>query len=1150
MDDPTLARAHLVKALVADLVGPFRRGLAKVDGTASDGMDAVEELELPPSRWYLTGYLAPVEGRLPEEDEGPEELGAGDDESDEEAGAAEQEPKRRNFLPASMGLSVLVPAGVTKLRATVRYADYQRVDEEPPRREKKRKVWKRVPMPAASETLDLASGELMGDGVAVPDGRGLRLVGQVQPVTGVRGLPAGTRAVNVFLVNRRAPETQKGYADEAYVFQAELELECPEGFIARPDTSDLESDDPDELILDLQYRRSCEYAVGHGVSAEVTLGNGPVTRVRTTWVPTYEVRRVIARDVEGVTVSMDQLAELRSAEDVEQHLGKLPELYGAWIAEKRVLSLDGDEPHAKLDSKAREGTREVLLDRAEQARARIRDGLELLASQADVREAFCLANRAMALAARQRRPDAYKADQSPEWRLFQLAFVLLNLRGIAEPEHADRERAELIFFPTGGGKTEAYLGVIAVTLVLRRLRSQRDAHAGLGVAVLLRYTLRLLTLDQLGRAATLVCALESLRRKTPARLGAERFAVGLWVGRSATSNTMEQVALEVTRFKAGSGQNPCPVTTCPWCLTELGPSSLSLLASGKATQKSPDEVRVACPNDQCEFAARNHPEGIPVLFVDEQVYRELPCFVIGTVDKFAMLPWRGEAGKLFGKVTGRAGRLFYNPVDGKLPQGATKLPHGALPPDLIVQDELHLISGPLGTLVGLYETAVDYLCTRQGEAGPVRPKVIAATATVRRASQQIQALYARKQGVCVFPPPGVDTMDTYFSLVDPDPTHSGRLYVGVAAQGKGLKAILLRTYRTLIAAATRSYVPAGSPKQPADAYMTLVGYFNSLRELGGMRRIVDDELRVRTAEAERFRPLDASGPHPWFKNRVLDREPLELTSRESTGKVKTTKDRLGKPFAEKEHVDVLLSSNMISVGVDIDRLGLMVVAGQPKTSSEYIQATSRVGRQLTWPGLVVTCMNVHKPRDRSHYERFAAYHQSFYRYVEASSVTPFSGPALDRGLAGTLVAMVRFSHPELTPATGALEVTKYRELVERAIKALAERGGGQPDQDRATEEELKLQLEKRGQNLLETWLSLVQSTEAAAAKRRYSRFDKEKTGGPPLLFTPLDKDAPSPGTPESRFRAPTSMRDVEETAHLWLKTKLGPYEPAGKKGGA
>lgn len=1130
LSDVTAPRSHLVRALEADLVGPFRK-------------DAPEDLELPPSRWYLTGFLAPHAGREPESDETNEEFAAGNDESDEEAGNADPEPKRKNIFPASLGLSVIVPGETRELRATVRYANYERVDVDEGGRkgasqDKGRRVWRRHPMGPVTETLDLAASDLADPGVAVAESRGLRLVAQVQELPPEAGAPPGSRAVAVFLVNDRAPDDAPGQRDGAYVFQVELTLECAEGFVPRPDRSAAETSDRDEQIADLQFRDAVDYAVGHGVSVEVPEDQpdstgGAVTRVRTCWIPRYEVRPVVAHSEPGVTVDMDRLAELHTADEVEQHLARLPEAYGEWIAAQRQLPLEPGQ---------RSETRDALCERAELARARIRDGIELLRERRDVLEAFVTANRAMAEAARRRSPERYQ-DAAPAWRLFQLAFVLLNLRGLADPTHEDRERAELIFFPTGGGKTEAYLGVIAVALVLRRLRGQREAHAGLGVAVILRYTLRLLTLDQLGRAATLICALESERRRTPARLGAERFAVGLWVGRSATSNTMAEVAKQVRRFQVGSGPNPCPLTACPWCQAELGPTSLSLLTAGKVSSKSPEEVRVACPNDRCEFAARNHPEGIPIVFVDEQVYRELPSFLIGTVDKFAMLPWRGEAGKLFGKVTGRAGRIFFNPADGKLPSGSVRLVEGAPPPELIVQDELHLISGPLGTLVGLYETAIDFSSTRLVEGKAVRPKVLAATATVRRATEQMQALYGRMpHQVCVFPPPGPDPAATFFSKLDERPEVPGRLYVGVAAQGRAMKAILLRVYRVLMSAAARVYDPTGPEDQPADAYRTLVGYFNSLRELGGMRRIAEDELRVRLKDVEKLHPLQHRGPHPWFRDVHWESEPLELTSRESTFAVGRTKARLAKSARDKEHVPVLLASNMISVGVDIDRLGLMVVAGQPKTTAEYIQASSRVGRQARFPGLVVTCMNIHKSRDRSHYERFVAYHQSFYRFVEATSVTPFSGPALDRGLAGTLVAMTRFAHPDLMPAAGVLEVAKHSALAEAAADALAQRAARQPGQDRAGAEELVAQVRERSINLLETWKSIVASTPEETAKARYSPFDREKTGGPPLLHTALDPNAPDPMTPEGRFRAPTSMRDVEETTHLWLRPRLGPFE--------
>jgi hypothetical protein len=349
-----------------------------------------------------------------------------------------------------------------------------------------------------------------------------------------------------------------------------------------------------------------------------------------------------------------------------------------------------------------------------------------------------------------------------------------------------------------------------------------------------------------------------------------------------------------------------------------------------------------------------------------------------------------------------------------------------------------------------------------------------------------------------------------------------------------MKAILLRVYRTLLAGAKRAYDPAGPPDQTADAYMTLVGYFNSLRELGGMRRLVDDEVQNRTKKAEETRPMNAVGRHLWLAAREIGGEPVELTSREHTDAVKRTKDRLNKPYGDPEAINVLLASNMISVGVDIDRLGLMVVAGQPKTTAEYIQASSRVGRQETWPGLVVTVYNLHKPRDRSHYEHFAAYHESFYRFVEATSVTPFSGPALDRGLAGTLVAMTRFASPDLTPPRGVMGLLANRSVANAVVDTIAARASRQPEMEEDARKKLEDELRKRGQNMLDTWTELVRSTPEDPKQRRYSKFDREKVGGKPLLFTPLDQDRPVAGSPEERFAAPTSMRDVESTAHLWL----------------
>jgi hypothetical protein len=476
------------------------------------------------------------------------------------------------------------------------------------------------------------------------------------------------------------------------------------------------------------------------------------------------------------------------------------------------------------------------------------------------------------------------------------------------------------------------------------------------------------------------------------------------------------------------------------------------------------------------------------------------------------------------------------------PKGATALPEGLLPPELVVQDELHLISGPLGTMCGLYETAVDVLSTRAAptkDGRTRRPKVIASTATVRRAREQVKALFGRP--TALFPPPGIDEGETFFARVDPE--SPGRLYVGVAATGRPLKQILIRTYVALLAAAMHEYDPKGGPKQTADGYMTIAGYFNSLRELGGMRRVVDDDVRRRLERIAERVPENHVGPHPWFANREALREPVELTSREPTARIAESKARLEAPWSSDGRVDVLLASNMISVGVDIDRLGVMVVAGQPKTTNEYIQASSRVGRNTKWPGLVVTTFNMAKPRDRSHYERFRTYHESFYRNVEAQSLTPFSGPALDRGLTGTLVAMTRLGDGTLTPPDALANLRAHRKFAEECVEAIAQRAGGFRDGMSKTEHDALVDtLRSRGKAILDAWQGVADDVAAGKGKRAYSRYDKDKSAGKAMLYALGDLNDRPP--PEERiFTAPTSMRDVEPSIHLWVETRyLGARE--------
>jgi len=1125
--DPLSVRSRIVEALEADLVGPFLP-----DGHPGAG---VEVLPLPPSRWYLTGFLAPHTSRAPDPDDQDSkgELVAGSESQAEDAGSEEPEPKRPQQFPASMGLSVFLPpaeAGVPdQIEVEVRWADYDKVEVGEDSDEKVTPGWKRVPRGPYTVNVPLDPKALAcREGVRWPESTGLCFRGELRQ-TDIDGLPAGTRVLSLFLVNdRSAVERDR---DLSFAFQVRFTLRYPRGFVSRPNRRGEAADDDDPRVLALMFRDRFEWAVGHNTSvlAPNPDDEGKVRELSTTQLPRYEVRGVRHEAIEDIDAGMRSLSGLDGA-GLARALTPLVEAYGRWIEKQRYAALDRTEL---------EVTRDTLMDKAERAKARMHEGINLLVSDAEVRDAFKIANLAMHVAALQ--ADSARADKryangvQPAWRPFQLAFVLLNLPAIADPSHSDRTVADLIYFPTGGGKTEAYLGLIAITLLLRRLRGKTRPDEGRGVAVLLRYTLRLLTLDQLGRAATLMCALEELRRRDPQRLGNTRFAVGLWVGKAATANKLKEVHAAKHDFTPGRTDSPFPLTSCPWCGEAITIHNIKLVdAGGKPSQTKYVRAVVYCEGADCQYSERKRPgQGLPVLFVDEQIYKELPDFVVATVDKFAMIPWRGEAGMLFGRAThldaGRAYGVMHNP-----PVGAVPLPHGLLPPELIIQDEMHLISGPLGTMVGLYETAIDYLCEREINGVRRVPKIVCSTATVRRAREQIRALFERE--TAIFPPRGINDGDNFFAKVDQ--RGHGRLYVGVAAPGRALRAVSVRAYATVLAAAQKHYDPKGALDQPADPYMTLIGYFNSLRELGGMRRLVEDEVATRVKDfADGKRPHHFVGPHPWAADRRL-LLPAELTSRESTERVKETKRRLSMRRASEDNggdpLDTVLASNMISVGLDVDRLGLMVVTGQPKTTSEYIQATSRVGR--AYPGLVVTCLNASRPRDRSHYERFVAYHESFYREVEATSVTPFSLQTLDRGMAGTMLSMLRHGIADMEPARGVMRLHENRALANDILEKLVARGKGHRDwHDQEAEQTIVDELRMRGRNFLDAWERVVQRAKEGAAERIYSGLEGAKDEGKALLHTATDD--PPQDLDERRFAAPTSMRDVEPSTHVWLRFK-------------
>ncbi|MES2476449.1 MAG: DISARM system helicase DrmA [Verrucomicrobiota bacterium] len=1172
-------RSALVETIELDLVGP-----------RNDHPFAHELLPQSPQRWYLTGYLVPQSAdekdRKTDEEEFVPEVATGVSGDDND----EVEPQVQvSYLPSSMGLSVLVGPQSTALSAVVRWGDYFGENEEEGAgdfdpsvvdREHEEEMAKQEDLPTAEAEGLIAATlaqikptrkrprrgfrrepreedvpfTLEGDDgvkdVPVPNSRGLKLVVSWTslPHLPETGLPAGTKTVSVFVVNDRPSSGVNGtFRDIA--FQVELELANETGFYGRPDLRGAafpEETDHDELIADLHYRDVLEYAVGHGV-ATVADNGGSCHVVRTTWIPSAEVPRVDHADKEtigAVELSMERLGELVDLADAKTCLGGVLVSYRTWITVQETALTNSN-----FSSKQKATTGDLIIG-AKVAADRIEEGIQSLANPQCL-EAFRIANRAMARAARQRfavqQGIAPAAMDAPRWRAFQLAFILINLNGLFDPRHSDRKVVDLLFFPTGGGKTEAYLGLSAFTVVLRRLQNPGIDSAG--VSIIMRYTLRLLTLDQLGRAAALMCALE-LERAGNKALGEWPFEIGLWVGAAATPNRMgkanddspgkdDTAYAKLTKFRNNPRKHPAPIPMeeCPWCGTRFVPDCFHLEPPGA---QEPRDLRVACDNMHCEFSAANNDSWLPILGVDEPIYRRLPCFLIATVDKFAALPWMGRTGALFGNVDRFDGHGFYGPCDtGK----GSALSNGRLlPPDLIIQDELHLISGPLGTVAGIYETAIEELCKRDLGEGLTRlPKIIASTATVRRADRQIRALFGREQ-TAIFPPPGPDRTDSFFARTIPSsPENPGRLYLGVAAQGRSMKVVLLRTSLALLAGAEQLYHEAGGkrPDNPCDPYMTLLSYFNSLRELGGSRRIVEDEVYVQAQS--RWKRRRREPQDDLFRSRYINRNPVELTSRVSTDEVANAKRRLSADFSKDDKVDVALATNMISVGLDIVRLGLMVVLGQPKTTSEYIQATSRVGRDKNKPGLVVTLLNSHKPRDRSHYERFGIYHRTFYRAVEATSVTPFSPRALDRALAGALVGLCRHILSDMEAPTRAGNVQSHLPALQQAIRVFSQRAKIH-DVDKASTQEganLAAHVDALAQNLIAKWAKIASECASDGSALTYQKFEGPRQGDA-LIRDFLDSDLLTKPPIYRNFRANRSMRDVEPAVDILpLKSSTG-----------
>ena len=932
----------------------------------------------------------------------------------------------------------------------------------------------------------------------------------IAPMTQVfaRPVPGGgdsaLRLVTVAVVNQTS-----GKGPDSALFQMSFTVTAMDGLTIEPyPQAERRERDDEEQSIDLLYRNKRTYAIGHGCAAEWDGGGGtPVSEVRAVALPAYDVVSLTPNifltddkgnyllDLEGrrqaVTVSMKELANgtPQGREQVETVL----RLYSEWIdARKAEIS---DLPERLRQAACRH------MKAAETALERLTTGWGLVCSDRTARQAFQWANEAMLyqqvrsnfpLRELEDRKDGLVRPKGthPEpcipqgkgtWRPFQIAFILASLPELVDPSHRNRSLVDLIFFPTGGGKTEAYLGACAISLLARRLRNPDDV----GTDTLMRYTLRLLTAQQFLRASSLVCVLEAIREEQSDALGTEPFSIGIWLGSTSTPNTWKQAVDTLEGLQINVQQeNLFLLLRCPWCGAQMGPTPRrgkhGQNVAGYVKTGGRKRVVLRCVDPLCRYGRRS---GLPVHVVDEDIYEVRPSIVIGTVDKFAMMAWRPEARSLFG-LNDEGERI-------------------SSPPNLIIQDELHLISGPLGSMVGLYEGVIDELCTdrRGGEAIP--PKIIASTATIRRYEDQIKALYGRER-VALFPPHGLEDGHSFFAepaVAEDGTPEPGRRYVGVMSASFGST----QTVQTRVAAATLQAV-CKVPEEDRDGYWTNLNFLNSLRELGNTVSLLQSDVPDYLTRLKR-----RDGVIPRWPRRTM-----ELTSRRRSDEIPKAIEQLQtcySPGKERQDAfDICLASNIIEVGVDIDRLGLMTIVGQPKTTAQYIQVSGRVGRRADIsPGLVITIYGAAKPRDRSHYERFQTYHQQLYAQVEPTSGTPFAVPVLRRALHAAIVAYIR-----QTTSTKQRPSPFPEKLFEVAVELLRERA-------RICDADEVANLQRI----------------AAKRARQWDKWERTEWNANPVQGGNPDQglmrfagSEPDPRAKDTSWEVPTSMRNVDVECRL------------------
>ncbi|MDF9417611.1 DISARM system helicase DrmA [Bacillus altitudinis] len=1098
-------RRIMVSDLKRDLIGP-----------AHDEPDVIYEA---PSQAYITGILYPLESEI-ETEELLEDVQFAEVYDEPKGGMEEDMEHQSNSEPVqeaaeekitmnkkfkhqnSMGIRCYVRQTTNYLRASVawgRYTSSKKFDFE---RNREVIVWTRQ-IECFEESISLSSVDQNID---------ISLTKEVSLVISKKKLSdTDVFLISAFLVNKRVDKNSNNA-----MFQCELTLFNEEGkgvFLceneARKDKND---------FSEFLYRNKPVFAKGFGCAVTWKAeSSNYASELKSAFIPEHEIESMstdspydeVYGDLPKSYFSIKQFAESNNKCEIMDKLENLAKRYENWINK-----LSADEVVNK------EATERVIKD-CKITLTRMKKGIELLGKKGDNNAfaAFKFMNTVMHTQDAMKRYSRNNmittleneiSKENLEWRPFQLAFILLNLEGLVDPKSEDRKIVDLLWFPTGGGKTEAYLGISAFLLGYRRLVASTNSiyERDGGVTILLRYTLRLLTTQQRDRLMRMISACEYTRQKNKA-FGQTEFSVGFWVGGQVTVNklndlTENQYNRDRDKVLKEYDKIEKQVIECPCC----GAKGLEYkFLPSRDTKTKKTGINIFCKNESC-FFSKTH---IPVYLVDEEIYRKLPTVIISTVDKFARLPWDEKTTALFGKVNRLCERCGYI-AEGENHQRSHRNPKASVqdvkpfyPPELIIQDELHLITGPLGTVYGGYETVIEELSTAQEGKDTIKPKYIAATATIKNAEVQVEKVFGRKL-TQQFPPSGLKVEDSFFARERSLDEFPFRLYAGVCVSGHSMKTVLLRIYAVLLQT-TEHLLEDEALSKYVDPFRTLVGYFNSIRELGGAVRLLEDDIKKRIQTLQK--------KYKYSKQRYISRKP-ELTSRVPSSRIPKVLEQLEREVGNEE-LDVVLATNMISVGMDVDRLGLMVITGQPKQTSEYIQSSSRVGRSK--PGLVITVYNPYRPRDMSHYQNFKSYHQRLYHFVEGTTATPYASRARDRVLHAIAVALLRLSYPELAKNVDAKNIKdmdmKYiKEVVKKRVSTVEYRNVSD------TMDHL--------QHFLEEWINLAKSEDNLQyyfhPNTKHARIESR-----PRLLARFSEDKKYGGKTTL-----DSMRQVEGTSSLYI----------------